>query len=224
MITIYRCRGAGRTIPHFFRKGSQDCPSPFSAKWPGSFLQGVSMFEKLPAWLVRIVVSPWRIAWSWLGNKINALIINQSVNSARHRPHPWSTVHDYVSWTSLTDLTLERAPSPGLPTRGPARFEGLLRRCSHGPADQEQRYCEKSTLLFPAFAQYLTDSFIRTRMPNASTKSPRACVAKTRQITRSTCARSTAVRRRRSSPCAGGASSRRTRPVEIADHCGRRIR
>ena len=36
---------------------------------------------------------------------INRKIINGLVNVCRNRPHPWSTVHDYVSWTSLTDKT-----------------------------------------------------------------------------------------------------------------------
>src|SRR5207244_11591179 len=40
------------------------------------------------------------------------------------------------------------------------RLIGLFER----PAGQ-QRFCSKSTCLFPAFAQYLTDGFIRTRMP-----------------------------------------------------------
>jgi prostaglandin-endoperoxide synthase 2 len=123
------------------------------------------MFDKIPAWLIRIVVF---LAdhWSWLGNKINALIINESVNAARHRPHPWSTVHDYVSWASLTDLRYSARHLPAahltdLPE--PNDLKALFQR----PKGQ-QRYCEKSTLLFPAFAQYLTDSFIRTRMPNES--------------------------------------------------------
>jgi prostaglandin-endoperoxide synthase 2 len=128
------------------------------------------MFEKLPAWLVRMVV--WLAdRWSWLGNKINAIIINQSVNSARHRPHPWSTIHDYVSWASLTDLRYSARHLPAFHLTGlPASkdLKALFKR----PEGQEQRYCEKSTLLFPAFAQYLTDSFIRTRMPNASANEP----------------------------------------------------
>ena len=35
-------------------------------------------------------------------------------------------------------------------------------------AQDSQQLCKKSTCLFPAFAQYLTDGFIRTRMPNTS--------------------------------------------------------
>ena len=30
----------------------------------------------------------------WLGKKINKFAINSVINDARHRPHPWSTVHD----------------------------------------------------------------------------------------------------------------------------------
>ena len=33
----------------------------------------------------------------------NAFLINRVVNSTRSRPHPWSTRHDYISWSGLTD-------------------------------------------------------------------------------------------------------------------------
>ena len=39
----------------------------------------------------------------FLHRLINRFAINQVVNVCRHRPHPWSTAHDYVSWTSLTN-------------------------------------------------------------------------------------------------------------------------
>lgn len=124
---------------------------------------GQEMLEKLPAWLVRSIVY---VAnnWDWLGRKLNALAINGSVNVCRPRPHPWSTAHDYVSWTSLTDrrwsarhLPASRVPDP------PISLE-LLKELFRRPQGQP-RLCTKSTCLFPAFAQYLTDGFIRTEMP-----------------------------------------------------------
>ena len=40
-----------------------------------------------------------------LGALFNRLIIHRAASVARNRPHPWSTVHPYTSWTSLTDKT-----------------------------------------------------------------------------------------------------------------------
>lgn len=108
----------------------------------------------------------------WLHNLINKFAINLAVNVSRYRPHPWSTVHNYVSWTSLTDKhwsarhlpannalpANQTAPQPALKD-----VVALFQR-----PENEQRLCPKSTCLFPAFAQYLTDGFIRTRMPNTS--------------------------------------------------------
>ena len=101
----------------------------------------------------------------WLGKIINKFAINKAVNVSRHRPHPWSTVHDYVSWTSLTDklwsarhLPVKQLNSP----KNDSAIVELFRRTSG-----EQRLCPKSTCLFPAFAQYLTDGFIRTRPPQS---------------------------------------------------------
>ena len=98
--------------------------------------------------------------WPWLGRKINKIAINKSVNVCRHRPHPWSMVHDYVSWTSLTDQlwSARHLPAKRLTPPKNDNLENFFKR-------QNQRLSSKSTCLFPAFAQYLTDGFIRTRMP-----------------------------------------------------------
>ncbi len=109
--------------------------------------------------------------WPWLQRKINAFSINTLVNVCRHRPHPWSTVHDYVSWTSLTDTTYSArhlpafGPDPAPPGQWPS-MEQVTRLFDRGAGPA--RYCEKSTCLFPSFAQYLTDGFIRTKMPGSN--------------------------------------------------------
>ena len=101
--------------------------------------------------------------WPWLASKVNPIAINGLVNKCRTRPHPWSTAHDYVSWTSLTDLTWSARHLPPVPASltSPTAEEltGLFARSG------DQVMSDKSTVLFPAFAQYLTDGFLRTRMP-----------------------------------------------------------
>src|SRR5437762_2153153 len=84
-----RCESSGRA-------GHKDVVSR------GMPQRGEVMFENIPSWLQKPIFN---LAnnWDWLGGKINALAINSTVNVCRHRPHPWSTAHDYVSWTSLSD-------------------------------------------------------------------------------------------------------------------------
>lgn len=107
-----------------------------------------------------------------LDDDVNRFIIDRAVNVCRNRPHPWSTRHDYISWSGLTDRTynarlLPAKPHDGPQGRGTARppldeIVALIVR----PPGQTQRLCPKSTGLFPAFAQYLTDGFIRTQISN----------------------------------------------------------
>ncbi|MDQ4070389.1 MAG: heme peroxidase [Actinomycetota bacterium] len=101
--------------------------------------------------------------WPWLAGKINPIAVNRLVTVCRTRPHPWSTAHDYVSWTSLTDTSWSARHLPPVPealtTPSAEELTGLFAR----PGDQVMS--DKSTVLFPAFAQYLTDGFLRTRMP-----------------------------------------------------------
>jgi len=90
----------------------------------------------------------------------NRWAINRVVNRARPRPHPLSTERDYVFWDGLTDRRWSGRHLPPV-TRDnlpdPEALADLFRR-----PDSKQRMCRKSTCLFPAFAQYLTDGFIRT--------------------------------------------------------------
>ncbi len=102
--------------------------------------------------------------WPWLAGKVNPYVINKMVGACRTRPHPWSTAHDYVSWTSLTDQTYSARHLP--PVRA-ALTEPTAKDLTglFGRSGRDQVLSDKSTVLFPAFAQYLTDGFLRTRMP-----------------------------------------------------------
>lgn len=96
----------------------------------------------------------------WLSSILNRYFINRIINSARKRPHPFSTASDYTSWHSLTDTgwSARHLPADRRPDYPSADALMEIFRRKPGP----QRYCEKSTCLFPSFAQYLTDGFIRT--------------------------------------------------------------
>ncbi len=100
-----------------------------------------------------------------LRGPINRFAIGRLVKVTRARPHPWSTLDDHVSWRGMTDRSysarhLPPADIPDLPNLN--RVGDLFRV----PDGEEQFLCPKSTCLFPAFAQYLTDGFIRTMMSN----------------------------------------------------------
>ncbi|WP_262386420.1 hypothetical protein ROLI_004530 [Roseobacter fucihabitans] len=99
---------------------------------------------------------------------INRIVINRIVNQVRNRPHVFSTKTPYTSWSSLTDTRwsarhLEASPIDQ--TTLPA-FEKL--RPLFARTEDTQRMCPKSTCLFPSFAQYLTDGFIRTATDETS--------------------------------------------------------
>ncbi|MBX9699394.1 MAG: hypothetical protein K2X74_08155 [Acetobacteraceae bacterium] len=98
--------------------------------------------------------------WAWLSGAASNLVVNQAVGVTRNRPHPWSTFAPCVCWDGLTDRTwLARHLPPAEVPVQPAPEQ--VRRLFARPAGQA-RLSKKSTCLFPAFAQYLTDGFIRT--------------------------------------------------------------
>lgn len=100
--------------------------------------------------------------WDWLSRLASRVAIDAIVGSTRNRPHPLSTFGDYVSWPGLTDRSyLARHLPPKAAPDAPAVAEvaALFRRPPGGGVASA-----KSTCLFPAFAQYLTDGFLRTDM------------------------------------------------------------
>lgn len=107
----------------------------------------------------------------WLNEEANELLIGKMASGGRNRPHPWSTRYDYICWSGLTDRTYNARLLPASPypptdaigTKRPPLEEVAKLFVS---AETGQRMCPKSTCLFPAFAQYLTDGFIRTQVAN----------------------------------------------------------
>lgn len=102
---------------------------------------------------------------------VNEFLINKLCNAARNRPHPWSTKHSYISWSGLTDQSysarlLPAKPYPANEALGTRRPPLVDTAKLFHKAPTGQRICPKSTMLFPAFAQYLTDGFLRTQMSN----------------------------------------------------------
>lgn len=100
-------------------------------------------------------------ASGWADRAASKLVIDTLCATTHNRPHPLSTASDYTSWKSLTDKTYQarHLPPADLTVQPPIeRVAALFAR----PAGT-QALSRKSTCLFPAFAQYLTDGFIRTR-------------------------------------------------------------
>jgi prostaglandin-endoperoxide synthase 2 len=133
---------------------------------------------KLLRWFLASFPRFWRLmsAIPWLRVAVNRLAINLLTNATRARPHPlslWGPLDppnppefpacaDHVSWTGLVDRTYtgrhlcpaEQQYVDGLPKV--ETLAGLFAR--NGP----MLPCPKSSALFGFFAQWFTDSFLRT--------------------------------------------------------------
>lgn len=93
------------------------------------------------------------------GPLLNRFLINRFASAARNRPHPWSTAHPYVSWVSLSDKSYSARHLPEAEGIEQPDIDALLALFKQSDG---QRLSTHSTCLFPAFAQYLTDGFIRS--------------------------------------------------------------
>ncbi|MCP3476526.1 heme peroxidase [Bradyrhizobium sp. CCGUVB1N3] len=96
----------------------------------------------------------------WLSRIVNRVIVNDAVGKAPFRPLLLSTMADYPSWSSLTERTWfsRYLPPKDIPNLPPIEdFAYLYVTRASGP-----RLSDKSTLLFPTFAQWFTDGFMMT--------------------------------------------------------------
>jgi len=109
----------------------------------------------------------WRLIarWPWAAKWLNHRLIHAACKRAPRRPYPLSTMHasDFTSWDSLSDKTWNGRHLPPMPRDEVADLPTLRKvaelfvRPAGGFVE-----CPKSTTLFPAFAQWLTDGFLRT--------------------------------------------------------------
>lgn len=95
--------------------------------------------------------------------RVNQILIDRAILKIPTRPNPLSTMAGYTSWASLTDRTYDsrHLPPAGAPAGRPAAEDvaALFNR------QAEMTPCEKSTVLFPYFAEWFVDGFLRSERP-----------------------------------------------------------
>jgi prostaglandin-endoperoxide synthase 2 len=110
--------------------------------------------------------------WFWdliqsnrfLKRKVNKFLINNAIYKAKTRPYPFSTLSPYTSWDSLTDRTYSGRHLP--PVEPPANLPPVEECSNLFLQSASKRLSTKSTVLFPYFAQWFTDSFLRSDRTN----------------------------------------------------------
>jgi prostaglandin-endoperoxide synthase 2 len=105
----------------------------------------------------------------WLARIANRLIVNNAVLKAPCRPLALSTQSPYTTWATLTDRTwfgryLPPAPQDLLPPVAEVASLFKLR------PDRPPLLSDRSTLLFPIFAQWFTDGFLMTDQDRRRTR------------------------------------------------------
>jgi len=105
----------------------------------------------------------------WLARIANGLIVNNAVLKAPCRPLALSTQASYPTWATLTDRTwfsryLPPARQDNLPPVADVASLFKLR------PDRPPVLSDRSTLLFPSFAQWFTDGFLMTDQDRRRTR------------------------------------------------------
>ena len=119
--------------------------------------------NKLEGWLLTNIQPLWEFfnRTKWLGDRVNKFIINRAVLKTKPRPHQFSALADYTSWSSLIDRSWSGRHLPAKDIAGLPNSNKVL-TLFQIPAGGSQRMSKKSTLLFASFAQWFTDGFLLT--------------------------------------------------------------
>ncbi len=97
---------------------------------------------------------------------ISRNIFRKLGSAAPARPHAFTMAADFTSWEGLVDRTYTgrhlRAAPAGSPLPDIDKVVNLFMREDDGTVGGRQIDCTRSTFMFAAFAQWFTDSFLRT--------------------------------------------------------------
>ncbi len=124
--------------------------------------------NSLQLYLATHLPAVWRLVSKipLLRKGVNRLIIDTMIYMMKPRPGPLSTKSPYTSWESLTDRHYsERHLPPGLlPSSSLPPLEQAIQLFARAPGGAG--VSDKSTLMFPIFAQWFVDGFLRTDPTN----------------------------------------------------------
>jgi prostaglandin-endoperoxide synthase 2 len=101
--------------------------------------------------------------------RVNGILIDRAILKIPTRPNPLSTKAGYTSWSSLTDRTYDsrHLPPAGRAQPGLPAAESVAALFTR---EGEMTPCEKSTVLFPYFAEWFVDGFLRSERPRRDPK------------------------------------------------------
>lgn len=143
-------------IPTWPKRSSSDAPGESRSTVKDGLQNQLEAFvttHGAPIWKLIESVPPVRRA-------VNKALTNLAILKFPTRPNPLSTMANYTSWDSLTDRTFSGRHLP--PTTAAYRslptvedLKGLFTREVFAESP-------KSTVLFPCFAQWFTDGFLRS--------------------------------------------------------------
>jgi prostaglandin-endoperoxide synthase 2 len=92
---------------------------------------------------------------------VTSTFVSLLANATDPRPRPLTLAGDYTSWISLTDRSFTGRHLPPAPADRPLPTEAEVLELFRRPAGQE-RSSEDTSVMFLLFAQWFTDSFLRT--------------------------------------------------------------
>ncbi len=102
----------------------------------------------------------------WVRRIVTLIGVQRATRHVPPRPYPYSMRPDYTTWRSLTDrrITGRHLPCPVADQYVLPKIEEVAKLFPR-PKGTREIPCPRSSLLFAAFAQWFTDSFLRTE-PN----------------------------------------------------------
>ena len=156
----------GEALEHYRAMPGGSAPAVPSAPQPGPPRTRDRSRDGLRNRVEAALLTSLRPVWQFVNRRpalarlCNRVIVNRSVLKVPARPLALSTEAPYTSWSSLTDRTwfaryLPPRPVADLPPLD--EVAALFRPDPTGP-----RVSQRSTLLFPCFAQWFTDGFMMT--------------------------------------------------------------